>query len=136
MDKISAEKRSENMRRIRSRDTKPELQVRRLVHRLGYRYRVRGYKLPGKPDMIFPGRKKVIMIHGCFWHQHNDPNCKYVHVPNSRKEYWLPKLSLNQERDKKTLLELNRLGWEALIIWECQLEDADNIASIVQEFLK
>ena len=86
MDKISAERRSENMRKIRSRDTKPELQVRKLVHGLGYRYRIRGYKLPGKPDMIFPGKKKVIMIHGCFWHQHDDPKCKYVHVPASKKK--------------------------------------------------
>ncbi len=135
MDKISAEKRSENMRKIRSWDTKPELQVRRLVYRLGYRYRTRGYKLPGKPDMIFPGRKKVIMIHGCFWHQHDDLQCKYVHVPDSRKEYWLPKLNRNKERDKTTIQELHDLGWDTLIIWECQLENMDSIGNIVQEFL-
>ncbi|WP_259397709.1 very short patch repair endonuclease, partial [Burkholderia cepacia] len=109
--------RSDNMRRIRSKDTAPEMAVRRLTHGLGYRYRLHRKDIPGKPDLVFPARRKVIFIHGCFWHQH--PGCREGRPPKSNAAYWLPKLERNQQRDKAALEKLAALGWNALVIWEC-----------------
>ena len=104
------------MRAIRSKGMKPELAVRRLVHAMGYRYRLHRHELPGRPDMVFPGRRKVIFVHGCFWHQH--PDCKLAHRPRSNLEYWGPKLHRNQERDSEHRARLAELGWDVLVIWE------------------
>ena len=119
-DKISSEKRSENMRRIRSKDTTPELVVRRVLHRLGLRYRLHVKALPGKPDLVFTKRRKIIEVRGCFWHQHG--RCEDSHIPNSRLEYWLPKLQGNVAKDKKNLGLLKADGWDVMVVWECQTE--------------
>jgi DNA mismatch endonuclease (patch repair protein) len=119
VDRVSKEIRSKIMRAIRQKDTKPELLVRRLVTALGYRYRLHKKDLPGRPDLVFPGKKKVIFVHGCFWHVHE--GCHLSHIPES--EFWRHKLGANQERDRKTLLLLRELGWDVLILWECELQN-------------
>jgi len=132
-DKLSAERRSANMRRIRSKDTNPELALRSLIHRLGYRFRLHRKDLPGKPDMVFPSRRKVIFVHGCFWHQH--PGCREGRVPGSRLEYWGPKLRRNQERDRASQAALTGQGWHCLTVWECELKDAAAVRKTVKRFL-
>jgi DNA mismatch endonuclease, patch repair protein len=118
MDSLSPLRRSENMRRIRSKDTSPEMAIRRLVHSLGFRYRLHVGHLPGKPDLVFPGLKKIIDVRGCFWHQHR--GCLDAHVPRSRTDYWLPKLRRNKQRDKRNQRKLRAQGWDVLILWECE----------------
>lgn len=115
-DKITPERRTENMRRIRSKDMKPELLVRRLVHSLGYRYRLHRKDLPGKPDLVFGPHQKVIFVHGCFWHLHPDPNCVDARMPKSNTDYWKPKLERNVERDKQHIAALIKAGWKVLTI--------------------
>src|SRR5712671_7462406 len=117
MDHLSPEKRSQLMSRIHGRDTKPELLVRRLVHGLGYRYRLHDKRLPGCPDLVFRSRRKVIFVHGCFWHQHN---CGRGTRPKQNKKFWKEKLDRNRARDKDVLRSLKRLGWKAMFVWECQ----------------
>ncbi len=131
-DTVSPEKRSQIMQAIKSRNTGPELTVRRLAHRLGYRYRLHRKGLPGRPDLVFPARKKVIFVHGCFWHAHS---CKYGRAPKSRQDYWLPKLQRNQERDAENRAELAALGWEVLTLWECELKDLGGLADRLEAFL-
>jgi len=121
------------MRRIKGRDTGPEMRVRRLIHRMGYRYRLHSKQLPGTPDIVFPSRRKVIMIHGCFWHQH--PGCRLARTPKARPEYWLPKLARNQARDQRNLDDLRALGWDALVIWECQTKNEESLRKVVSDFL-
>jgi DNA mismatch endonuclease, patch repair protein len=125
--------RSENMRRIRSKDMRPELAVRSLVHRLGYRFRLHRKDLPGKPDLVFPSRKKVIFVHGCFWHSHE--GCKVAHLPKSNTGYWGPKLERNRARDAKHLETLTASGWKALIIWECEVIVPESLTKKVKRFL-
>lgn len=110
--------RSANMARIRGSDTEPELRVRRLIHRFGYRYRCHGRDLPGKPDIVFSKRRKAIFVHGCFWHQHE--GCPSAVRPKSNQDYWVPKLSRNVARDADALLKLTDQGWEVLTVWECE----------------
>ncbi len=135
MDTLSKAQRSERMSRVRGKDTKPELLVRRLVHGMGYRYRLHRRDLPGTPDLVFPGRRKVIFVHGCFWHRHPDPACKLARLPKSRTEFWLPKLEGNRARDIENAARLEGLGWEAMTIWECQLRDRDALEARVRRFL-
>jgi DNA mismatch endonuclease (patch repair protein) len=135
MDKISVARRSANMRAIRSKDTKPEMAVRRLAHRMGYRFRINRKNLPGKPDMVFPSRHAVIFIHGCFWHQHPDPACKDTYPPKSNTDYWLPKLLRNQTRDAEHKAALQAQGWRVLVIWECQTKDEMVLKNILSSFL-
>lgn len=123
-DKISEERRSENMRRIRSKGMKPEMVIRKLSHALGYRHRLHEKKLPGKPDLVYPGRKKVIFVHGCFWHQHGDPDCKISRRPKSNLEYWELKLDRNVERDIQNQTALREMGWDYLVVWECETREA------------
>jgi DNA mismatch endonuclease (patch repair protein) len=113
-------RRSENMRRIRSKDTKPERALRSLLHCAGYRFRIHRSNLPGSPDIVFPARRKAIFVHGCFWHQHS--RCGADIVPATRREYWVPKLKRNQDRDRRAKLELARIGWKSLTVWECEIE--------------
>lgn len=120
------------MAAVRSKDTGPELLVRRLLHGLGYRYRLHGLGLPGKPDLVFASRKKVIFVHGCFWHVHG---CPGSHIPKSRPEYWVPKLARNQERDREHLLALRAMAWKCLVLWECQLEDTHRLTRRLVAFL-
>lgn len=124
------------MRAIRSKGMKPELAVRRLVHAMGYRYRLHRHDLPGRPDMVFPGRRKIIFVHGCFWHQHPDLDCKLAHRPRSNLEYWGPKLQRNQERDSAHREQLAELGWDVLVIWECEIKAGNALAERIREFLE
>lgn len=133
MDNLTPEERSERMSRIRNKDTKPELAVRSLVHGMGYRYRLHSHKLPGSPDMVFAGRKKVIFVHGCFWHYHR--NCRQYRFPKTNVDFWKPKLEQNRRRDKKNLEELNKMGWISLVIWECELKDMERLEVRIRSFL-
>jgi len=119
MDNWSPEKRSEVMSRIRSRDTKPELIVRSLLHRSGVRFSLRRKDLPGKPDIVLPKYKTVIFVHGCFWHRHK--NCKVATMPKSRQEFWMAKFEANVKRDRRNQRELRSAGWRVLVLWECEI---------------
>lgn len=120
---------------IRGKDTSAEMVVRRLVHSLGYRYRLHAKDLPGRPDMVFRSRRKVIFVHGCFWHRHEDPSCKLARLPKSRLEFWLPKLNANRERDGKNRDKLGELGWKSLVVWECELGDLASLRRALKKFL-
>jgi len=134
-DTLSTSDRSERMARIGSRDTKPEMRVRRLVHGLGYRYRLHRRDLPGTPDLVFPARRKAIFVHGCFWHRHPDSSCKLARLPKSRLDFWIPKLGANAKRDKKNEAALKKLGWEILVIWECETKNPSFLKSKIKAFL-
>lgn len=123
------------MRAIRSKGMKPEMAVRRLVHGMGYRYRLHRKDLPNKPDLVFSSRKKVIFVHGCFWHLHDDPGCEIAHRPKSNKSYWLPKLKRNQKRDRAARAALGAMGWKVLVIWECQLKNEKWLHRTLKKFL-
>ena len=134
MDNLTRAQRSATMARVRSRDTKPELAVRRLVHGMGYRYRLYRSNLPGKPDLTFPRRRKAIFVHGCFWHGHD---CTAgTNRPRSKLLYWRPKLLRNRQRDRANLAALRRLGWKVFVIWECQLGNLERVRSRIERFLK
>lgn len=135
VDTLSPERRSENMRRIRSKGMKPEMVVRSMVHRLGYRFRLHHPGLPGKPDLVFPGRRKVIFVHGCFWHQHEAKRCKITRKPKSNKSYWNQKLERNRLRDARNARALRRAGWGVMTIWECALKHEDRLARRIIRFL-
>ena len=123
------------MRRIRGKDTKPEMAVRRLTHSLGFRYRLHSESLPGKPDMVFTARRKAIFVHGCFWHQHADPACKITRAPKSNVSYWIPKLERTKTRDLHNQEALRDLGWGVLVIWECESYNRENLAVRIKDFL-
>lgn len=133
MDTLSPEERSERMSRVRGSDTKPELAVRRLIHSLGYRYRLHDRSLPGIPDIVFPKRRKVIFVHGCFWHRH--PNCKLARLPKSRREFWIPKLEANAKRDAQHLARLAAMGWQAMVVWECEVRGDPGLSERITLFL-
>jgi len=121
------------MSSIRGRDTKPELTVRRIVHRLGFRYRLHAKTLPGRPDLVLARHRKVIFVHGCFWHSHD---CRYGAVtPATRAEFWQNKRATNAARDDRNLRELSRLGWQVLIVWECWLRDRPKVETLLKAFL-
>lgn len=125
--------RSDIMRSVRSADTKPEMILRRIAHRLGYRYRLHRKDLPGRPDLTFPSKKKAIFVHGCFWHGHD---CRRgSRVPKTNTEYWQNKVAGNQKRDTRAKAELEAAGWEVLIIWECELKDIERITNSLRRFL-
>ena len=133
MDTVPPSKRSEVMARVRSKDTRPELFVRRLVFAMGYRYRLHAKGLPGCPDLVFSSRQKVIFVHGCFWHRHE--NCALARMPKSRLGFWRPKLEGNKRRDVKNMKRLAREGWKVLTIWECQLNDSVRLQTTIRRFL-
>lgn len=118
---------------IRGKNTKPELAVRRLVHSMGYRYRLHRADLPGRPDLVFPGRKKVIFVHGCFWHRH--PGCSRCRLPKSRTDFWESKLAGNRLRDLQHQEGLRALGWGVLVVWECQVRKP-GLAERISTFLE
>jgi DNA mismatch endonuclease (patch repair protein) len=128
-DVYSKDKRSWVMSRIKSQDTGPEIKIRSLVHRLGYRFRLHRKDLPGKPDLVFPARRKIIFVHGCFWHGHS---CrKGQHMPETSTDYWRGKIEKTITRDRETVKALHAAGWQTLIIWECEIKnDLVMIASI------
>ena len=135
-DKLTPERRSENMRRIKSTGMKPEMLVRRLAHGLGYRYRLHRKDLPGKPDLVFGPRKKVIFVHGCFWHGHEREGCLDARRPKSNTGYWNPKLTRNKERDAERIAALEADGWDVLVVWECETTDAKAVQAKLRQFLK
>jgi len=122
------------MSRIRSKDTKPELIVRSLLHHMGYRFRLHRKDLPGKPDIVLPKYKTVIFVHGCFWHRHK--NCKYAYTPKSRVEFWEKKLNGNVDRDKLNRKDLKYLGWKVIVVWECQVKETKILKYVEQELKK
>ena len=132
-DHLSRKKRSANMAAIHSKDTSPELAVRKMVHGLGYRYRLHDPKLPGKPDLVFPSRKKVLFVHGCFWHCHT--RCKRATIPKTRADFWQKKLASNIERDRRNRRELRALGWETMTVWECGLKNQQKVSERIDGFL-
>ena len=136
VDGLTSERRSENMRRIQSKNMKPEIAVRRLVHALGFRFRLHRRDLPGKPDLVLPRHKKIVFVHGCFWHSHGDPNCvDGRRQPKSNLDYWRPKLARNKERDFTNILALQELGWDTAIVWECELRRPDVLALRLRRFI-
>jgi DNA mismatch endonuclease (patch repair protein) len=136
MDKLTPERRSQNMRRIKSKDMKPELTVRRLAYALGYRYRLHRKDLPGKPDLVFGPKKKIIFVHGCFWHGHELEGCLDARRPKSNTGYWYPKLTRNKERDAEHIVALEALGWEVLTIWECETKNLNAVKKRLKAFLQ
>lgn len=132
-ERLTPEQRSRLMARVATRDTKPEVVVRRLLHRMGYRFRLHPSGLPGKPDIVLPRHRKVVLVHGCFWHQH--PDCKRAKRPASNVEFWDRKLSTNVERDKRVQRSLEESGWHVLVIWECETRDAEALEMKLTAFL-
>lgn len=133
MDRISPERRSENMRAIRGRDTHPERVVRSLLHALGYRYRTHMARLPGRPDIVFTRRRKAVFVHGCFWHRH--PGCSKAYTPKTRLDFWQRKFDGNVARDAAALDALKNDGWDVLVVWECEAANPDRLAHTLTSFL-
>jgi DNA mismatch endonuclease Vsr len=133
MDILTAAERSARMALIRSIDSRFELRVRTALHKRGYRYRKHDRKLPGKPDLVFSSRQKVIFLHGCFWHGHP---CRLGRLPKSRREYWVSKINGNRARDEKHKKALRKLGWKSLTVWECELKRFDKLITRIERFLQ
>lgn len=134
MDNISPEERGRQMARVKAKNTRPEMAVRRLVFGMGYRYRLHDARLPGTPDLVFAGRGKVLFVHGCFWHRHE--NCELARLPKSRLDFWLPKLEGNQTRDRVNQRLLRKSGWRILVVWECELRDMPKLTRKIRRFLE
>lgn len=132
-DRLSKARRSWNMSRIRSKDTKPELAVRSIVHSLGYRYGLHSRHLPGKPDMVLTRLASVIFVHGCFWHRH--PGCKFSYSPKTRRRFWKQKFTTNVERDRLRIAVLKSLGWHVTVVWECEVRQLSRLRSRLQRIL-
>lgn len=133
MDRLSPERRGWLMSRISSKNTKPELIVRSLLHQMGYRFRIHVSDLPGKPDIVFSKRKKIIFVHGCFWHGHRE--CKYGRLPKSRVEFWTNKINKNQIHDEKVTAKHTAVGWQVLIVWQCDLRNNESLIQNLITFL-
>ncbi len=132
-DVYNRTKRSEIMARVRATGTKPELIVRQVAHRLGYRFRLHRRDLPGRPDVVFPRWRRVVLVHGCFWHGHK--GCAKAKRPATNREFWNQKLTRNVERDRENAAALRRVGWRVLVIWECETNDREQIAARISNFL-
>lgn len=132
-DTMSPDERSRRMSLVRSVDTKPEMAVRRLVHGMGYRYRLHCRDLPGKPDLVFRSRRAVVFVHGCFWHRHN--GCPLARLPKSKIEFWAAKLEGNRKRDTRKIAELEEAGWRVFVVWECELKDKGLLGERLRQFL-
>lgn len=128
-DTLKPAERSARMALIKGRNTKPEMVVRQLLHSMGYRYRLHAKDLPGKPDIIFRSRRKAIFVHGCFWHRHSDLSCRLARLPKSRLDFWEAKLEGNRERDRANIESLGEMGWDVLIVWECELRDREQLGN-------
>ena len=133
MDTLSKKERSERMSLVRGKDTGPEMVVRKLVHSMGFRYRLHVHELPSAPDRVFPRLKKIVFVHGCFWHRHR--NCSLARLPKSRLEFWVPKLNGNQTRDLENTRLLRKDGWKVKIIWECQTNNPIHLRKSLESFL-
>ncbi|WP_429418466.1 very short patch repair endonuclease [Pseudomonas plecoglossicida] len=132
-DRLSSQKRSWNMSRVKSRDTIPELAVRKVLYGMGYRYRLHSTAVPGKPDIVLKRFRAAIFVHGCFWHRH--PGCKFAYVPKSRVEFWTKKFEANVRRDETVKKQLSDLGWKSLTIWECETKSSETIEHLLRGFL-
>ena len=133
-DTVSPEVRSRIMAQVKSKGMKPEMQVRRLLHGLGYRYRLHRKDLPGRPDLVFPSRRKVVFVNGCFWHKH--AGCPRVRIPATNREYWVAKLERNHARDERNVALLEESGWAVMTVWECQLTDIEDVTERLVDFLE
>ena len=133
-DTVSPQTRSRIMSRITSKDTKPELRVRRLLHSLGYRYRLHRTDLPGRPDLVFASRRKIVLVNGCFWHYHR--GCVDAHIPAGNRDYWPPKLTRTRARDERNIRLLREKGWAVMTVWECQLNDLATTTDRLVRFLE
>ena len=127
VDSLSPEKRSWNMGRISGKNTKPELAVRSMLHRMGFRFRVNKKELPGKPDIVLTKYKTIVFVHGCFWHRHK--NCRDASTPKTRTDFWQKKFDSNVVRDKRNIYSLDQMGWRVIVVWECELKQPDDLAS-------
>ncbi|MFI5294391.1 MAG: very short patch repair endonuclease [Thermodesulfovibrionales bacterium] len=134
MDVFKKDKRSWIMSRIKGADTAPERLVRSLVHMMGYRFRLHRKDLPGSPDIVLPRHHKIIFVHGCFWHGHKP--CKRGALPESNKEFWISKISKNKERDQRTAKQLKKMGWQVLVIWQCQTKNIEKLKGNIIDFMK
>jgi DNA mismatch endonuclease (patch repair protein) len=130
-DRLSAEERSRNMSKIRGRDTKPEIAVRSMLHRMGFRFRTHDRSLPGTPDIVLARYRTVVLVHGCFWHRH--PGCRFAYTPKTREQFWEEKFRTNTLRDARVLTELKELGWRVVVVWECELSTPDELRSRLRE---
>ncbi|WP_341990189.1 DNA mismatch endonuclease Vsr [Azorhizobium sp. AG788] len=133
MDIVDKARRSAMMAGIRGKDTRPELAVRKAAHALGYRFRLHRRDLPGTPDLVFPRLRKIILVHGCYWHRH--PGCKFAYKPKSNPDFWMTKFEKNQARDQKTLFELVERGWAPLVVWECETKDSKILSARIASHL-
>jgi len=134
MDRLTRQKRSELMGLVRSKNTKPEMAVRRLVHALGYRYRLHGSSLPGRPDLVFASRRKVIFVHGCFWHRHT--GCAKATTPKANAAFWIAKFRANRKRDRLNERRLVSAGWDVVTVWECELKEQAKLQRRLDRELK
>lgn len=135
VDSLTRSQRSDRMALIRHRDTNPERVVRRLVHAMGFRFRLHRKDLPGRPDIVLSRHRAVVFVHGCFWHRHPDPRCKLARMPKSRLDFWRPKLEGNRERDLRNQSELEVTGWRYLVVWECELRHIEQLQNKLLAFL-
>lgn len=132
MDRLTKEKRSALMRNVKGKNTLPEMIVRKLLHRIGYRFRLHRKDLPGSPDLVFSSRRKIILVHGCYWHGHG---CKYGRLPKSNLEFWSPKILANQARDRRNAELLEKAGWEVAVVWQCETKNPQELERKLLAFL-
>lgn len=135
-DTMTPGERSKRMARVRGKNTRPELLVRRLIHHMGYRFRLHRKDLPGKPDLVFPRYRSVIFVHGCFWHRHPSPDCPLARLPKSRLDFWEAKLAANRDRDLRVQQALASAGWKVFIVWECELRNNEQSRNNIRLFLE
>ncbi|MCY4579222.1 MAG: very short patch repair endonuclease [Chloroflexi bacterium] len=133
VDTVPPDIRSRIMAQVKSKDTKPEMTVRRLLHGLGYRYRLHRQDLPGRPDLVFPSRRKIVFVNGCFWHRHS--GCVRATVPATNREFWSAKFERNRDRDRRNYALLADRGWGVMTVWECELQDLPTLAGSLISFL-
>jgi len=131
-DSVTKAQRSRIMAAVKSKNTTPELKVRRLLHRLGYRFRLHVKSLPGSPDIVLPRLHKIIEVHGCFWHGHDCGGCR---IPQTRRDYWVAKIDRNRRRGCSTIRKLNSAGWTVLVVWECEIQQVVSLTKLLQRFL-
>lgn len=134
MDRISPERRGWLMSQVKSKNTSTELTVRRLVYGMGFRYRLHVKTLPGKPDLVFKGRRKIIFVNGCFWHGHDD--CRFARLPKSRIDFWMAKISRNRERDQENVAAIEAIGWRVLTVWQCELKNLEGLKKRINDFIE
>lgn len=134
VDHVDELKRTAIMAAVRSKDTTPEIALRKLLHAQGYRYRLHDKSLPGRPDIVFPARKKAVFVNGCFWHRHE--GCRYATTPKSRVEFWEAKFEANVARDRRNILGLKQMGWAVAIVWQCEFKQPEQVLARITDFLE